>query len=57
MDAKYNVGEPVAIYAWITSVNTSAKDIITYDVEFKDIDGNYISTIRDLTEEDLTTVF
>lgn len=57
MDAKYNVGEPVAVYAWIASVNTSAKDIITYDVEFKDIDGNYISTIRDVTEEDLTTVF
>lgn len=57
MDAKYNVGEPVAIYAWITSVNTSADGTTTYDLDFKDIDGNIIGLFYNISDEDITTVF
>ncbi len=56
MDAKYNVGEPVAIYAWVASVNTSAEGQVTYDLEVRDVQGDIIY-IDDVTEEDLTTVF
>lgn len=54
---KYNVGEPVAVYAWIASVNTSADGHVTYDVDFKDAEGNIKGFIEDITDEDLTTVF
>lgn len=57
MDTKYNVGEPVAVYAWIASVNTSADGHITYDVDVKDIDGNIIGLLYSISDEDITTVF
>ena len=33
MDAKYNVGEPVAVYGWVTWVNNSAEGQVIYDLE------------------------
>lgn len=56
MDTKYNVGEPVALYAWVHRI-VATEDGLLYDLHIKDGDGKYIQTVYGVTEEDFTTVF
>ena len=56
MDAKYNVGEPVAVYGWVKRIETTIEGV-TYDIEVRDINGKPQGTIYGVTDEELTTVF
>ena len=54
---KYNVGEPVAVYAFVSSMRQNSLGEILYNLEIKDYNHNLITMAYDVPEDIVTTVF
>lgn len=56
MENKYNVGEPVCVYAWINSISDEEGKLV-YGITIKDINGEKSALVFGLSEDLITTVF
>jgi len=57
MTNNYNVGEPVCVYGWVNSIRDSGNGTLVYNIVVKDVNGDDIRFITDITEDNMTTVF
>ena len=56
-NCKYNIGEPVAVYALVSSMRQTHSGEIFYNLEIKDDNHKLICMAYDVPEDIVTTVF